>query len=372
MLINQPSQATLGDKIIEQLHSNKYNEFKFIVAYAKTSGVNRLLPYMSEFKTRGGIILGIVGIDQFNTSYEALISLCGICDELYIYHSEDSMKTFHVKAYSFDGNNMHWRAIGSNNFTAGGLFSNYEASTISSEDNTSVSTLFENYSNTLSPCCKKLTVNLIDLLLEKKYIQKEKNLLRQKLAELNNQHRRSSEDILFGRDHVSIPAAISRSRVPAIRDNIINTDRNYLIRFIPKAGNRSQQIHFTMDILKNFFCKNAGDHLRIQQIIDIFNPKPIEERQIVLSQRNRNVKLEVSAAEELNYNYPADNSKRPILLFKKVTPDFFEYILIKDGNPGYTVLNSHLNQLNWGKKSLPYEILDTGSLLSIWEDCPLI
>ena len=173
--------------------------------------------------------------------------------------------------------------------------------------------------------------------------------------------------------NISISRPRTSAIVPtAIADKIINTDKNYLIRFVPKAGSRSQQIHFTIDILENFFCKNAGDHLRIQQILDIFNPKPIEERQIVLSQRNRNVKLEVSAAEELNHNYPTDNSKRPILLFKKVTPDFFEYMLIKDGNPGYTVLNSHLSQLTWAKKSLPYEILDTGMLLSIWEDCPLI
>lgn len=56
-----------------------------MVAYAKTSGVNRLLPYMRQFKENGGTIKAVVGIDQGNTSYEALISLLSVCNELYIY-----------------------------------------------------------------------------------------------------------------------------------------------------------------------------------------------------------------------------------------------------------------------------------------------
>lgn len=376
MLINQPFQAALGNTIIDQLQSGNYSEFKFIVAYAKTSGVNRLLPSMTDFKAMGGTILGVVGIDQFNTSYEALISLYNVCNELYIYHSEDPMKTFHVKAYSLDGGNTHWNAIGSNNFTAGGLFSNYEACTISTENNAFVSTLFVSYSDISSPCCKKLTPDLIDLLLENNYIQKEKTLARQKVAEAKRQRSRPRTDIIFGRDPLQInspkPSIPTVTKEPDKVSTIISNDKDYLIRFVPRAGDRSQQVHFTMDILENFFSKAAGDHLRIQQIVDIYNPKPIEERQIVFSQKNRNVRIEVKAAEDLNHNYPADESKRPILIFKKVSTDFFEYMLINEGDSGYTELNYRLYSLDWHKRSLQYEIVDTSTLLSIWEDCPLI
>ena len=376
MLIHQPFQAALGDTIIEQLQSRNYREFKFIVAYAKTSGVNRLLPYMAEFKVLGGRISGVVGIDQLNTSYEALVSLCNICDELYVYHSEDLMKTFHVKAYSLNGDNAYWNAIGSHNFTAGGLFSNYEASTISTENNVFFSTLFASYSDTSSPCCKKLNQGLIDLLLEKHYIQKEQTLARQKIAEASRQKNRPRTEILFGRDTLQSRSAANRVST----DNqdideptsVIDNDKNYLIRFVPRAGDRSQQVHFTIDILQNFFSKKADDHLRIQQILDIYNPRPIEERQIVFSQKNRNVRIEVEAAEYLNHNYPTDDSKRPILLFKKVNPNFFEYMLLIDGNAGYSALNARLHSLDWHKKSLQYEMVDADILFSLWEDCPLV
>jgi len=93
MIINQPFIDALGFKLIDRLRSDVYSNFYFIVAYAKTSGVNRLLPYMQQFKATGGKIFGIIGIDQNNTSYEALVSLYGICDELYVYHSEGLMRT---------------------------------------------------------------------------------------------------------------------------------------------------------------------------------------------------------------------------------------------------------------------------------------
>ena len=80
-LINQPFQNSIGFNLIDLLQSKKYTDFRFIVAYAKTSGVNRILPYMKEFKENGGTIRAVVGIDQSNTSYEALISLNKICDE---------------------------------------------------------------------------------------------------------------------------------------------------------------------------------------------------------------------------------------------------------------------------------------------------
>jgi len=83
MIVNQPFRNTLGFKIIYELQSAIYNSFRFIVAYAKTSGIHRLLPYMQQFKATGGRIYGVVGVDQKNTSYEALISLYNVCDELY-------------------------------------------------------------------------------------------------------------------------------------------------------------------------------------------------------------------------------------------------------------------------------------------------
>ena len=162
-LIHQPFQNSIGFSLIDMLQSKKYTEFRFIVAYAKTSGVNRILPYMKEFKENGGAIKAVVGIDQSNTSYEALISLNKICDELYVYHTENLMRTFHVKAYYLGGADTNWLAVGSNNFTAGGLFSNYEASLCEFVDDqlsSSFLSMFSQYTYETSNCCKRITSEL--------------------------------------------------------------------------------------------------------------------------------------------------------------------------------------------------------------------
>lgn len=85
-----------------------------------------------------------------------------------------------------------------------------------------------------------------------------------------------------------------------------------------------------------------------------------------------NVKIEVSAAEILNTAYPIDKGKRPILIFKRVNPTLFEYMLLMEGNPGYEELNKRLLGLDWHHKSLRYEVIDADTMLTLWEDCPLI
>lgn len=395
-LINQPFKQSLGLHLIDKLQSGEFSVFHFMVAYAKTSGVNRLLPYMKQFKENGGTIKAVVGIDQGNTSYEALISLLSICDELYIYHSEDFMRTFHVKAYHLGASGDNWIAIGSNNFTAGGLFSNYEASMVSAADEAQTNDfmdMFHRYSDTEAPCCKVGTQAFVDLLLANGYIQREKVLAKQSIEAVKHSRARKKETILFGKDKLAGPPSIPGS-VPMLTEttgvtetspaptstepasstvrDVSELDMDYLVRHVPKAGNRSQQVHFTDDILHNYFKLSVGDKLTLQQITDIFTAHTFENRRIVRSSANGNVKIEVGAAEILNTQYPNDKNKRPILVFKRVNPTLFEYMLLMEGSPGYNELNSRLLALDWHRKSLRYETIDADTMLTLWEDCPLI
>jgi HKD family nuclease len=100
-----------------------------VVAYAKRSGVQLLRPSLEGFIQRGGRIKAIVGIDQKNTSIEALQDLRTICTEIHVFHCEDFSQTFHTKLYFFDdGNAQAELIIGSNNFTNGGFQRNTELS----------------------------------------------------------------------------------------------------------------------------------------------------------------------------------------------------------------------------------------------------
>lgn len=384
MIIQQPYTYSLGHAIISNLQNADYKLFQFIVAYSKTSGVNRLVPYMKVFKNNGGKIHGIVGIDQFNTSYEALKSLYSICDRLLVFHSENLSQTFHPKMYSFESTDDFWFSIGSNNMTAGGLFSNYETCFSSickiSDPNYKIfNKTFSDYSNTSSPCCSEVTDDFLNLLLQNNYIKTEKTIAKERFNTSTSKLTNSSQT-LFGNEVFKAPPISSQESfihteetklhvIPELQTSSTNLD--YLIRFVPKAGDRSKQVHFNLDILNNYFKLKPGDSLEIQELSDIYSPKSIEQRVVVFSSHNKNVKIEINGAQILDTQYPEDTNKRPILIFKRIAPTLFEYMLLLDGSNGYDSLNNYLSPLP-KLKTLAYKILSSEELLNIWDECPLV
>ena len=218
--IYQPHNGNLGDKIIDNLKSNNYTRFNICVAYAKLSGVNRLKPSLLDFKSSGGEINCFVGIDQCNTTYEALNELFDICDNLYIVHNQNPSHTYHHKIYMFDKNiynsNKAWLAIGSNNLTAGGLFINYESCSVDFLDlNNPCDNI--NYNDTLKffdiYADEKCQISnhvkskdFIDKLLLNKYIIKEHQ---SRITKIKSQSARNttntSSETLFGKETFSAP-----------------------------------------------------------------------------------------------------------------------------------------------------------------------
>lgn len=359
MIIKQPLSETFGDSLISVLSScGSGSEFGFIVAYVKMSGIRRLLPILNDFKEKG-TIKAIVGIDQKNTSYEALVLLNDLCDELYIFHSNNPAITFHIKAYCVTCDDFRWVAVGSNNLTAGGLYDNYECC-MTSDDSDSFSKLFSELSDPANPRLKKADSDFIELLYKNGYVKKEQEL-RMRILE---------EKIVMGGEFLfdslkEVP--ISESGSSSIETT---NDMQFLIRYIPKAGDRTQQVHFTLKLCSEYFNKNPDEQLKIQQVYSIYKTGPIEHRKIVYSEKNKNVKIEVSGAKGLHNNY--STSFRPILIFKKVANDFFEYTILNEGSPQYFALKQHLDMLDWHEKSLQYDVVDSKVLYELWPNCPLL
>lgn len=395
MIINQPYDYQLGIDLIEGIKNPSYDSLTIMVAYAKLSGVYRLLPSLKDFKARNGKLRCIIGIDQQNTTYDALHILNTIVDELYVFHSESFSQTFHVKCYWLTGTNKTWYAIGSNNLTAGGLFSNYEmcvAKQVSGEDSIQIvrnlETIFNEYVAN-SSCCKLVDSNLLSSLLDNGYIVKELQLRKEHIQKLLTQRSKSpAKERLFGKEVFSAPAlpveySISLSNAAKPRESNqpssskqfmpsseIIEEKDYLIRFVPAAGNRAKQVHFTIDLLQNYFMLNVGDSVLFQEMSPSGTVGPLEHRQIVFSQTNKNVKIELSGAEILNTQYPTDLTKRPILVVKRVNSNLFTYMLLMDGDNGYDSINSHLNSLPKGR-SLAYKVIDESSMFTLWDSCPL-
>ncbi len=129
LMLNQPFNGQLGNLLIDKMQQD-YNRLVVFSAFAKNSGVLRLKPAMEQFKANGGHISAFIGVDAHGTSYEAVLNLFEICDELYIVHSESGATTFHSKVYMLSNDSGEkWMAVGSNNLTGGGLWTNFESAT---------------------------------------------------------------------------------------------------------------------------------------------------------------------------------------------------------------------------------------------------
>lgn len=178
-LLTQPFNGSLGDRLKELLQSGKFNKLNIAVAFAKSSGVLRLINDFDDFLKNGGEINAYIGVDLGVTSYEALTALLPRTTTLHIIHAETT-QSFHSKVYSFVGEDEELLIVGSNNLTGGGLWTNFESSLItstSSEDNVPSQERFNQYINNLkslnNSCMRIKKQEDIEKLLQNGYVEKE-------------------------------------------------------------------------------------------------------------------------------------------------------------------------------------------------------
>ncbi len=210
-IFNQPYDGQLGDILIGKLGSGEYERLAVVVAFAKVSGVLRVKNAIENFRRQGGSVTAFVGIDLNGTSYEALVALFHLCDELYVVHTESSSQTFHPKIYDLSNAQAAWSAVGSNNLTAGGLWGNFESFAcwdydLSSADDLeahgALETFFAHLADEKSPESRKMSsTDDIRALMDDGYIDKE---VTTRLSQRGHSPRKKGERNTFA---ASIPAA---------------------------------------------------------------------------------------------------------------------------------------------------------------------
>jgi len=135
-VLAQPFGACVGDRLIAELGSGRWQRFRCAVAFAKLSGVEYLDGPLREFAAAGGVAEVAIGIDLGGTSFEAASYLAGAVEpggRLIIAHESERSTSFHPKLYAFTSAGPPERGlvlVGSSNITAGGLFANHELSTL--------------------------------------------------------------------------------------------------------------------------------------------------------------------------------------------------------------------------------------------------
>jgi HKD family nuclease len=117
----------LDERIAELLESGRFSSMRVLVAFAKGPGIGLISPALEEFIRAGGNVEVIVGLDLDGTTPDALESLVGLGATVFVFGVRGD-RTFHPKVMIFDTDPPDEFAVvvGSNNWTPGGLDSNFE------------------------------------------------------------------------------------------------------------------------------------------------------------------------------------------------------------------------------------------------------
>lgn len=234
-ILNQPFQGQLGNILIDKIENYDYSNLTIFSAFAKNSGVLRLKPSLEKFKENSGHIKAFIGIDLDGTSYESLLNLFSLCDELYVVHSENPSVTYHSKIYLLENDTHTWCAIGSNNLTGGGLWTNIECASIleyslstQKGDLDNIYSVMEKYSDNSYVCSTKIeSIDDINTLLDSNYISKE---ISQKISTIKKEKKekeKKRENRLFGSEKVSIPTIeITSKTKEMLSKKTVNTQTN--------------------------------------------------------------------------------------------------------------------------------------------------
>ncbi|MBU9739468.1 phospholipase D family protein [Diplocloster agilis] len=252
IMLNQPFNGQLGEILIDKM-AGSYNKLTILSAFAKNSGVLRLKPALEQFKSAGGRIEAFIGVDAHGTSYEAVLNLFELCDELYIVHSESPSTTFHSKVYMLSNDIPEkWIAGGSNNLTGGGLWTNFESATyfdVTQETENCVNEL-ENliirYKDPAYDCSKLITAKEdIDELLAEDYLRSEMRI--QMTARTEGQRRPANtanqQVRLFGTQNgIRLPRLTQQPTGTVIRNRRGQADVQAIMPII--ANNDSERMWF--------------------------------------------------------------------------------------------------------------------------------
>src|SRR5713226_4752698 len=184
--IAQPfAEVRLGEFLLSHLADPQWTAFRAAVAFVKRSGTQHIRQPLRDFSARARVRIS-VGVDLYGTSREGLADLLGATPhgQILIYRNNGPY-TFHPKVYVFKSDQRADVIIGSGNLTAGGLFTNYEASVAASLNLTSaadadflnaIEATLDGWSQPQEGLCYLLTADLLDELIASGVVRSEAQL----------------------------------------------------------------------------------------------------------------------------------------------------------------------------------------------------
>ena len=191
----------LGNELKTLLNNLDFKKIWFVSFSVRRGGIIRILPELKNALKNGVEINLILGIDHNSTSTEAMDELLKIKINSKIIKDTSFAHTFHPKIYLFEGSKTAELFVGSNNLTAGGIFTNYECCIHISFDLSKDKSIYNEHKKELEPIInpkgitvKKLTQTLVEALKKSKAVVSE-SITRQNYVKRISGKKKSS---LFG------------------------------------------------------------------------------------------------------------------------------------------------------------------------------
>lgn len=220
-ILKQPDEQ-LGRFISECIKEEQYcKKIIFISAFVSLKTILRLRDNLLNQKEYGAEIIFNVGIDLYGTSKNVLEELVQWNCNTWLTHNAYPRVTFHSKIYCIETEKEAHVVIGSNNLTEGGMFSNYETSTIVKFNLPIEEQEYQSYIEKIkdlinpqnSEVSKKLNIDLIEQLSKAGLIKNEKEA--RKYSEKNKQYgpgnRHTAFNNPFGTEPIKYPPLLEIS-----------------------------------------------------------------------------------------------------------------------------------------------------------------
>ena len=123
---NASTDKAVGTLLTQYLTEKHFNKFTCMSAFASEAALLGLASSIQVAKNNFEELSIIVGVDQNGTSKKALLALCELEANSFVFYQKEA-PIFHPKIYLFEGKENRL-IIGSSNLTAQGLFGNIESS----------------------------------------------------------------------------------------------------------------------------------------------------------------------------------------------------------------------------------------------------
>ena len=326
-------------------------------AFASRDGVDYLIEdeVIQEFMRKGGEINLLVGLDAV-TNQSTLERLQELERKNERFQSRvfwnETAGLFHPKLSDFsDASGSRTLIIGSGNLTPGGLMANYESYaviTTESDEEMDVSAIDE---------FMERHVNEIRSIDNEAFERAAQNLVRP----IKGSRQASKKSII----------KLRRPKILRPKSRTVSTKKiaRVLLAEVPKAGDRWAQVHFNVDVVREYFRISDYQTQRVYltQVTSNGMKKDIEVRQCIYSQINRNHKIEIGAAKGIEYP-----ETPPLLVFQERQLRVFDYMLLMPGDDGYGSLIDLTHNLPPIGRGFPRVITNVNELEKAWANCPLL